>query len=223
MRRAPALVLRVGHELRNVLNHLALVATEYEMEEGSAAATQMRERLAGSTGHMTELLDELQEMSALSAGRTQVRVTRFSPERLLRELAAIHRPQAEAKGLELSFKADPKLAEVQGDERKTYQVLANLVSNAIKYTERGEICLEAHLLDGRWAVSVRDTGVGIAPEEHASIFSEFHRVERTAGEQGPRARAVDCGLAAGVAERRDRAGKRARPGEPVHRDAAGGF
>jgi signal transduction histidine kinase len=81
------------------------------------------------------------------------------------------------RGITLERWIDPRLGEIKGDERKIKQVLLNLLSNAVKFTpEGGRIDVRAALVDGFAEISVIDTGIGIAPEDHAAVFEEFRQV-----------------------------------------------
>jgi signal transduction histidine kinase len=84
---------------------------------------------------------------------------------------------AAEKQLALEVDAPANLPPGRGDERRLTQVLLNLVSNAIKFTEAGSVSIGAKAEDGHFLVTVSDTGVGIAPEDQARIFEEFHQVD----------------------------------------------
>jgi signal transduction histidine kinase len=87
------------------------------------------------------------------------------------------RERASRHGIALQLDVDPRLGDVVGDERKVKQVLLNLLSNAVKFTpEGGHIRLRANCTDGSVEIAVSDTGIGIAPEDQATIFEEFRQV-----------------------------------------------
>ena len=106
---------------------------------------------------------------------------------MLGEVAATFRVEAERKGLVFRAAIADRLM-VVGDRDRLIQVFANLISNAIKYTARGEVGIQAERRDGQVAVTVHDTGAGISPEDRAQLFTKFFRsqdsVVRDAGGTG---------------------------------------
>jgi signal transduction histidine kinase len=184
------LIRNVSHELRNVLNGLGLAAQLIE-DDQVESIPEMRETLWRNVDHMKELLDDMLDLSALASGQQAVRPSTFAAVGLVKHVEAVYRPMAEEKGLCFEGEMDPALDAIVGDERKIEQVIANLVSNAIKYTETGSVRLSIHAVDAdRWSFAVTDTGVGISEEDQKEIFSEFYRVEKTS-----HARGVGLGLA----------------------------
>src|SRR5881392_1682150 len=91
------------------------------------------------------------------------------------------RERAQRHGIALGLDVDPRLCEFHADERKVKQILVNLLSNAVKFTpDGGRVHVSAARVDSRVEVSVRDTGIGIAPEDQAVVFEEFKQVGRDA-------------------------------------------
>jgi signal transduction histidine kinase len=89
------------------------------------------------------------------------------------------RERAQRHGIQLGLEVDAQLAEFSGDERKFKQIMLNLLSNAVKFTpDGGKVDVAAKKLNGNLEVAVRDTGIGIAPEDQAVVFEEFRQVGR---------------------------------------------
>jgi signal transduction histidine kinase len=89
------------------------------------------------------------------------------------------RERAQRHGIGLSLKVDQQLGAFQADERKFKQIVLNLLSNAVKFTpDGGKVDVSAKRFDGKVEVAVRDTGIGIAPEDQAAVFEEFKQVGR---------------------------------------------
>ena len=89
------------------------------------------------------------------------------------------RERAQRHGIRLGLEVDPRLGEFQADERKVKQILVNLLSNAVKFTpDGGRVEVIAKQDTTKVAIAVKDTGIGIAPEDHAAVFEEFKQVGR---------------------------------------------
>ncbi len=122
----------------------------------------------------TTLLDEAQ----LNAGKVVLRDTEFVPSDLLKNLEASIKPMADKKALALNTSAAGLPDTLRGDPDRLEQILLNLVYNAIKFTDSGTINVKLYLSDEHhWALSVSDTGIGIAPEMHERIFEAFWQVD----------------------------------------------
>jgi signal transduction histidine kinase len=171
------LVGTVSHDLRAPLaairGYLELVldgevgpVTDTQREFLSVAS-QSAERLGG-------LIDDLLDVEKLEAGRLVLRAEPLDLTGLLTEVAATFRLAAERKGL--VFRGDlPRLPAVVGDRDRLIQLFANLVSNAIKYTPRGEVGIRAAPAGRHVEVVVHDTGIGMSPDEQRRLFTTCFR------------------------------------------------
>jgi signal transduction histidine kinase len=106
-------------------------------------------------------------------------VTAYSLEDVLHGVVASLEPLAAEKRLRLALDVAPALPIGHGDARRIAQVLLNLVGNAIKFTDRGEVGVAAMAENGRFRIAVRDTGPGIPPAEQKRVFDEFHQVDNS--------------------------------------------
>ena len=107
----------------------------------------------------------------------ELEVIEFHLPQAIDNAITLVRERAARRAITLEVDVDPRLGEIKGDERKVKQMLLNLLSNAIKFTpEGGHVGVHAALADGFAEISVTDTGVGIAPEDHEAVFEEFRQV-----------------------------------------------
>jgi signal transduction histidine kinase len=115
----------------------------------------------------------------VEAGRLELELGRFHLPTALDNALTLVRERATRHGITLTQHLDPGIVDIIADERKVKQILVNLLSNAVKFTsEGGQVGLTATVSDGVITIAVRDTGIGIAPEDQAAIFEEFRQVGR---------------------------------------------
>ena len=176
------LLAKVSHELRTPLGAI-LGYTELLHEEILASITHTQamylQRVLNSTDYLTELVNDLLDQAQLDAGELVLDVKPFSPQELLQEMEIKTRVLAEDKGLTLTIKLDPNLPPIlHGDTKRLQQILINLVSNAIKFTEAGSVQTRLYSPDPNcWAIEVVDTGQGISPKAQVVIFEPFRQVD----------------------------------------------
>ena len=138
--------------------------------------------------HLLSLINDILDLSKIEAGRMELEVSDFDLPGAIDNALTLVRERATRRGITLGRTIDEHLGMLRGDERKVKQVLLNLLSNALKFTpEGGRIDVSARVHDGVAEVSVKDTGVGIAPEDQEAVFEEFRQVggaEKKAGALG---------------------------------------
>lgn len=182
---------KASHELRTPLT--AIIGFASVLSRGLAGDLSPEQHLQvdmilGAARHLLALIDDLLDLSRLEAGRVEVVPSRFDAARLTAEVVEACRPLAEEKGLRLSCKVPEGGCQVLQDETRLRQILLNLVGNAIKYTEDGEVLVRLTASDdGRMALEVRDTGCGIPQDELSAVFEPFARssaVEAAGGVEG---------------------------------------
>ena len=180
----------VSHELRTPLAAIkGFVELVADGEAGPVTATQREflEISSRNADRLTALINDLLDVNRMEASGLELREDPVDLADVLGDVAATFRPAAEAKGLE--FRADAvNLPRIIGDRDRLIQVFNNLVSNAIKYTPRGEVGIVARVWEGEVEILVWDTGIGLSPEEQAHLFTKFfrggHRIAREAGGTG---------------------------------------
>ncbi len=171
------LVSALSHDVRTPLNAVVLAAQLLDVHLDGSSDSEVQECLRTirhSVRNVLDLLGDLLDLSKLDAGATPQEVSRFPLEPVLAECLASIEPQARQKGLDVRLEPGP-LAGVsfETDRSKLKQVLANLLSNALRYTDRGRVRLYGERVDDRVRIVVEDTGIGIAPDDQSRIFEEF--------------------------------------------------
>src|SRR5262249_10279968 len=143
------------------------------------------ENILSSGNDLLALINDILDLSKIEAGRVEAHIETTLISQLVENLRRTFQPVAEQKGLEFRTQVAPGAPEeAQTDALRLEQVLKNLLSNALKFTEKGEVVLEvSRAAEGRLAFSVRDTGIGI-PEEHQQvIFEAFRQADGTTNRQ----------------------------------------
>ena len=180
----------MSHELRTPLNavlgyaELLLLGIPAEV---APAAQEHVHRIGRATRHLISIIEEILVFSRMEAGRETLELGPVELGELAREVAAIAEPLAANKRIRFRT-GEPPAGEVVTDGRKLRQILINLLGNAVKFTDRGEVSFSVERGPGEVRFRVEDTGVGIAPEYLERIWEPFRQVQnpmtRTAGGTG---------------------------------------
>src|SRR5262249_40899344 len=123
------------------------------------------------------LINDVLDLSKIEAGQFKLSLDDYSIKNLVYGVFSAVEPLATEKGLALKVEMPADLPRAHGDERRLTQVLLNLVGNAIKFTDFGEVVIKAVAVDGAYTLSVRDTGPGIDPADQVKIFEEFQQAD----------------------------------------------
>ncbi|HKO21250.1 MAG TPA: response regulator, partial [Candidatus Eisenbacteria bacterium] len=186
LRRADELKSRflsnMSHEFRTPLNSItALAHLLLERMDGPLTAEQEKQIAFIRQGarDLTELVNDLLDLAKVEAGKIIVRPVEFEVENLFGALRGMLRPLLVNESLRLVFEPGAGIPPLYTDEGKVSQILRNFISNALKYTERGEVRVTAELVDegAGVAFAVADTGIGISAEDQERIFEEFAQIE----------------------------------------------
>jgi signal transduction histidine kinase/CheY-like chemotaxis protein len=169
----------MSHEIRTPMNAVLGLAGSLLDASLTPAQHEVVRTIRDSGDSLLRILNDILDYSKLDAGRMTFEAAPFSPATLTHNAISILGPRARAKGLAIVAQADPALpAGLLGDAGRIRQVLLNLVSNAVKFTDAGAVTIGAHRVDGdgdaitiEW--SIQDTGIGIAPDRIGSLFGEF--------------------------------------------------
>jgi len=173
----------MSHELRTPLNAI-LGYTELILDgiygDVSAKVSDVMGRVDKSGRHLLGLINDVLDLSKIEAGQLMLSLADYSLTDVVQTVFTGVESLAAEKKLALKVALASDLPRGRGDDRRLTQVLLNLVGNAIKFTEAGEVRLEARCSDGAFVVSVADTGPGIAEADQQRIFEEFQQVDDSA-------------------------------------------
>jgi len=174
-----AFLAAASHDLRQPVQALSLLNGALRRTVKDERALEMIESQDHSLTAMTNLLNSLLDISRLDAGAVIPEFEEFPMQRLIDRLSAEFARQAQHKGLE--FTSSPCGAVVRSDPNLLSEIIQNLVSNAIRYTDKGKVELNCCKGDGSCSIEVRDTGIGIGKDQQEAIFKEFHQVKPKGG------------------------------------------
>jgi signal transduction histidine kinase len=172
----------MSHELRTPLN--AILGYSELLVDGIYGAVPEKamgvlERVQNNGKHLLALINDVLDLSKIEAGQLVLTFEDYALPDVVHSVVSAAESLANTKGLKFSTDVAPGLPTGHGDARRLSQVLLNLVGNAIKFTDEGEVAVGAVAENGHFVLTVRDTGPGIAPEDHDKIFGEFQQVDNS--------------------------------------------
>lgn len=172
----------VSHEFRTPLNSIiSLARLLMDKFDGDLSPEQMKQVrfIESSARDLQEMVNDLLDLAKVEAGKIRIRTKRFEVQELFSALKGMLKPLlADNNSVDLIFEDAPDLPPLHTDEGKVSQILRNLISNALKFTPKGQVTVSARAAEKNEILFiVADTGIGIAPEHHDTIFREFSQVE----------------------------------------------
>jgi PAS domain S-box-containing protein len=175
----------MSHELRSPLN--AILGFAQLMESASPPPTESQKQsiaqILKAGWHLLKLINEILDLAVIESGKVSLSLESVSLAEVMAECQAMMEPQAQQRGISMSFPRFEAAEFVKADRTRLKQVLINLLSNAIKYDrEQGAVVVDCTTsTPGRTRISVRDTGAGLPPEKLAQLFQPFNRLGQEAG------------------------------------------
>ena len=174
----------MSHELRTPLNAIIGITEmlrEDALDLGQTDFLDPLDRIHRAGNHLLHLINEILDLSKIEAGRLELHFEEVDVASLIHDVAATARPLAEKNGNRLEVRCPDDLGGAVTDLTRLRQVILNLLSNACKFTENGEVILEAARVprdgDGWLTFTVRDTGIGMTPEQLGRVFEEFGQAD----------------------------------------------
>ena len=176
----------MSHELRTPMNSV-LGFTEM-LADGlygplPEKAMKALDRVQANGKHLLGLINDVLDLSKIEAGQLSLTLDDYAVGQVVQTVRSSTESLAKAKGLVLTANVQDGLPIGRGDERRLTQVLLNLVGNAIKFTDKGSVEINARMIDGCFEIEVKDTGPGIAAEDQSKIFEEFQQVDNSSTRQ----------------------------------------
>ncbi len=170
----------MSHELRTPLN--SIIGFTGVLLQGLAGELNEEQRkqlsmVDGSSKLLLALINDVLDISKIEAGQLELTPTQFDAADLIRQVAKTLSPMADAKGLKIVIRVSPNVSEIDADRRRLEQILFNLTNNAVKFTDKGQVSIEAQVVDEHLQVSVQDTGIGIREEDLDELFQPFQQID----------------------------------------------
>lgn len=180
----------LAHELKSPLNSIigfsSLLLQQQQQqltqEQNSSLNLQLTEKVIKNSRQLLRLINDTLEISRYEAGKMELNLQLTDVRSLIRGVTEALESSATQKNLEINFNGDSIPAQIVTDPLRLRQIVLNLVSNAIRYTETGTISISCQInQDNQWLLIVADTGIGISPEAQKQIFKPYYRVKAKEG------------------------------------------
>jgi len=175
----------MSHEIRTPINAVLGLDEMILRESTDSQILDYANKIKSSGQSLLYLINDILDLSKIESNKMELTPSEYNPKQLFSEVLLMIEPRVNAKGLVLSCNIDPHIpAKLYGDDMRIRQILINLLTNAVKYTNEGKITFTAQLLQknaehARIYFSVRDTGIGIKEEDRTLLFESFRRLDTT--------------------------------------------
>ncbi|MBI2205216.1 MAG: PAS domain-containing protein [Candidatus Rokubacteria bacterium] len=174
----------MSHEFRTPLNAiLGYTSMLLQGVSGSMLPPQRKnlDRVESNARHLLAIINDILDIARIEAGKMPLHPGEFRVPELVKEVVAEVEPLIARSGLTVTTELDPRVGEARSDRQKVKQIVLNLLTNALKFTPVGSVCVSARCVAAGDAVeiAVRDTGIGISPEDQERVFEDFRQADNS--------------------------------------------
>lgn len=175
-----AFLASMSHELRTPLN--SIIGFTGILLQGLVGPLNDEQRkqlgmVMNSARHLLALINDVLDISKIEAGGLELASEPFDVGQVIQRAVQTVTPIADKKGLQLVVEVSPDIGRIVGDQRRVEQILINLINNAIKFTDEGQVRIRSEIVNHRLVTQVTDTGIGIRPEDVGKLFKPFRQID----------------------------------------------
>jgi signal transduction histidine kinase/CheY-like chemotaxis protein len=167
----------MSHEIRTPLNAILGLAQLGQRSSNGRKAEHQFVRILESGQHLLAIINDILDCSKIEAGKLRVEHIGFDPGKVIDSAVALTAERAFASGLRFEVHEQPLPVHCEGDPLRLSQVLVNLLGNAIKFTDKGAVTLDVRADGGMLCLQIRDTGIGMSPEQVGRLFQPFEQAD----------------------------------------------
>jgi PAS domain S-box-containing protein len=173
-----AFLANMSHEIRTPMNGIIGMLSLLQASGLNAEQSEQAEMIQQSADALTQLIDEILDLSKIEAGKLELRSESVQLYDLLNSCTQLHMASGRAKGLTVHLQLDPSLpTTLRSDPYRLRQIINNLLNNAIKFTSRGEVRMRAWAQGHHWQCDVLDSGIGISEANQSLLFRPFSQID----------------------------------------------